>query len=147
MFSKEKMNFRIQGGTHCCSQWGHDFRLTDYKNLGILKTQFPNVPVVALTFIASPGRSVNRLHKNCVKGGILADHYHADMDVNARERVHLRWSSGKLYVIVGTVALVWELTSQMSDLLAHHSLSNQWRLTTRKVVAKDGLPSECVFIL
>ncbi|RVX02156.1 Mediator of RNA polymerase II transcription subunit 34 [Vitis vinifera] len=36
--------------------------------------------------------------------GISADYYHADMDVNARERVHLRWSNSKLQVIVGTVA-------------------------------------------
>lgn len=46
---------------HCCCQWGHDFR-PDYAKLGVLRSTFPTVPILAVTATAS-----DRVREDCTK--------------------------------------------------------------------------------
>ncbi|KAI7752729.1 hypothetical protein M8C21_033824 [Ambrosia artemisiifolia] len=190
-----------------CNQWGHDFR-PDYKNLGILKTQFPNVPVIAMTATAtkkvqldlmemlniqkcikfvstvnrpnllymksSVGKAViddiadflqtsytnnqfgivycfsrkecEQVAKELRERGVSADYYHADMDVNAREKVHMRWSNTKLQVIVGTVAFGMGINKPDVRFVIHHSLGKSMETYYQESgrAVRDGLTSECL---
>lgn len=52
MYELERFSRIAIDEVHCCSQWGNDFR-PDYKFLGIMKRQFPNVPILGLTATAT----------------------------------------------------------------------------------------------
>uniref|UniRef100_A0A0X3P9R3 RecQ-like DNA helicase BLM n=1 Tax=Schistocephalus solidus TaxID=70667 RepID=A0A0X3P9R3_SCHSO len=51
---------------HCVSQWGHDFR-PDYRNLKILRVNFPTVPMMAMTATATPRVRQDILHQLLMK--------------------------------------------------------------------------------
>lgn len=55
-FQKFLQNLKISliaiDEAHCISEWGHDFR-PDYRNLKLFRTQFPQIPIIALTATAT----------------------------------------------------------------------------------------------
>lgn len=53
LYARDLLGRIVIDEAHCCSQWGHDFR-PDYGGLRVLRLQFPEIPILAVTATATP---------------------------------------------------------------------------------------------
>ena len=53
LYSRGRLGLFAIDEAHCISEWGRDFRPT-YRKLGVLRDEFPTVPLIAMTGTATP---------------------------------------------------------------------------------------------
>ena len=91
---------------HCVSQWGHDYR-PDYMKLGLMKKEFPHVPVMAMTATAT-----NKVMKDIIK----------NLKMNSPQEIHLSFNRPNLtYEVIPKPSKTKTLDAMVKCILEHRN--------------------------
>ncbi|CCH44869.1 bloom syndrome protein [Wickerhamomyces ciferrii] len=70
LYRQGKLARVVVDEAHCVSSWGHDFR-PDYKHLSYFKTNYPEIPVMALTATANDHVKMDIIHNLNLKDPVF----------------------------------------------------------------------------